>query len=260
MNKKNIFFIILAIILTLLSAYLQRKTGPTYPLKGSLVFQGKEIFYNLPRSHDSSSNCPVEIKELDSTYAGVILYRRFNTKDDLTSINMRFENGTLTGDLPAQGKAGKLLYQIRLTKNNSVTDIPSKEDFVRIRYTGEVPKYILFPHILFMFLAMFFSTLTGLESLKAEPKFKKIIWWTIGTLFTGGFILGMLVQKSAFNEYWTGIPFGFDLTDNKTLFAFVFWLVALIMVYKSQKPKWWVLGASLLTFIIFLIPHSLIGS
>ena len=59
---------------------------------------------------------------------------------------------------------------------------------------------------------------------------------------------------------WTGVPFGYDLTDNKTLIAFIAWLIALIAIYKSAKKDKWIILASVVTFIIFLIPHSLLGS
>jgi len=38
--------------------------------------------------------------------------------------------------------------------------------------------------------------------------------------------LGPLVQLNAFGDLWTGWPFGGDWTDNKTLFAFIFWVIA----------------------------------
>ncbi len=49
-------------------------------------------------------------------------------------------------------------------------------------------------------------------------------------------ILGPIVQKYAFGELWTGIPFGWDLTDNKTLIAFLFWILAVIMNRKKERP------------------------
>jgi len=73
-------------------------------------------------------------------------------------------------------------------------------------------------------------------------------------------IFGPIVQKYAFDAYWTGVPFGFDLTDNKTLIAFIAWIVASVMVFKSKKPAYWVLGAAVVTLIVFLIPHSVLGS
>jgi hypothetical protein len=39
-------------------------------------------------------------------------------------------------------------------------------------------------------------------------------------------ILGPVVQYYAFGEFWTGVPFGWDLTDNKTLVAVIFWALA----------------------------------
>ncbi len=79
-------------------------------------------------------------------------------------------------------------------------------------------------------------------------------------LLLGGMILGPVVQKYAFGEFWTGFPYGTDLTDNKTLIAFIGWIIALIAVFRSQKPKWYILIAAIIMFIIFIIPHSLLGS
>lgn len=68
------------------------------------------------------------------------------------------------------------------------------------------------------------------------------------------------MQKYAFGEYWTGFPYGIDLTDNKTLLAVIGWLIALVALKKSAKPRFWILFASIFMFIIYLIPHSVLGS
>ena len=72
-------------------------------------------------------------------------------------------------------------------------------------------------------------------------------------------ILGPIVQKYAFGEFWAGIPYGWDLTDNKTLIAFVAWIVAIVFNRKKQK-RWLIVVAALVTIIIFSIPHSMYGS
>jgi hypothetical protein len=79
-------------------------------------------------------------------------------------------------------------------------------------------------------------------------------------LIFGGLILGPVVQKYAFDAYWTGFPFGHDLTDNKTAVAFIGWLIAFLMYKKSNQPKRWALFASILLLIVYLIPHSVLGS
>jgi len=72
-------------------------------------------------------------------------------------------------------------------------------------------------------------------------------------------IMGPLLQLYAFGDLWTGIPFGWDLTDNKTLIAYVAWIVALIMNRKGVNYRW-IIVATIVTLIIFSIPHSMFGS
>ena len=68
------------------------------------------------------------------------------------------------------------------------------------------------------------------------------------------------MQKFAFGVAWTGFPNGMDLTDNKTLIAFLFWIVALVAGRKGKPTRPFVVAASVVTLLIFLIPHSLFGS
>ena len=54
-------------------------------------------------------------------------------------------------------------------------------------------------------------------------------------------------------------PMGFDLTDNKTLIAFVFWLIAVVGNVKKDR-RYLTLLAGLVMLVIFSIPHSVKGS
>jgi hypothetical protein len=77
----------------------------------------------------------------------------------------------------------------------------------------------------------------------------------------GGFIFGPIVQKLAFGAFWTGFPFGHDLTDNKVLFGLLIWLLALWRIPGSPvNERWWVVAASISLLLIYLIPHSMLGS
>jgi hypothetical protein len=78
-------------------------------------------------------------------------------------------------------------------------------------------------------------------------------------LIAGGMILGPLVQKYAFGDLWTGIPFGWDLTDNKTLIAVFAWILAVVMNRKKDRPAY-TIAAAVILLLIYSIPHSLFGS
>ncbi len=129
-----------------------------------------------------------------------------------------------------------------------------------VRFKGDVPLFILIPHILAMFGTMLLSTRTALECFSREPKLKKFTAWTLGFLIAGGIILGPITQLYAFGALWTGFPFGMDLTDNKTLIALIGWILAAVALYKFKKPKLYIIGAAVLLLAVFMIPHSMFGS
>lgn len=263
-SYKIILFWVIAFIITGFSAYYQRITGPTYPISGTSSFQGKDIFYKFDRSGDTSKNCLVEVNTGDPAIKGYLEYKRYKTNDDKTLIEMKNNNGTLSAEFPTEKDrvyripAAKFEYRVSVVKDGAKKEIPEKP--VVLRFKGDVPLIILLLHIIVIFSAMLVSTRAGIEFFNKEPNFKKLALWALGIMTIGGMILGPIVQKYAFGEYWTGIPFGFDLTDNKTLIAWIAWVVATFGVFKSKKPGLWVLGAALVTLIIFAIPHSVLGS
>ena len=272
--KKSILWI-LAIIITIGAAYYQRKTGPTYPKAVSVTVNDSTWEISLVRSLGLDERPEVKLKLTDTSCRARLFYKRFKTSDEYSSSEFRYkvypvnsfimnklfritEERGFFAEVPQQPPAGKLQYYIELTDSKGTTTL-MKETPVVIRFKGAVPSYILTPHILFMFLAMLFSTLAGLMAIAKHTLFRKYSLWTLITLIAGGMILGPLVQKYAFGELWTGIPFGWDLTDNKTLIALLFWILAVVMNRKEERPLYTILAAAVL-LVIFSIPHSVFGS
>jgi hypothetical protein len=249
----------IAFLITAASAIYQRMTGPTYPLKGSTQLDGTTISYRFDRSHGGEGDNQVQVRTGNPAIHGMLEWKRHKTDDSWTSTEMAYRDGSLEGMLPHQPPAGKLDYRVRLTGEKGTALVPA-EGGVVIRFKGDVPLYILIPHVLAMFTGMLVSTRAGLEIFAPEPRYLGLIVWAIGILGVGGLILGPFVQKFAFDAFWTGWPFGHDLTDNKTLLAVVAWIVAAIAVKKGKSAKPWVAGAAIVVFIVFLIPHSVLGS
>jgi len=250
---------ILAFLITLSTAVYQRRTGPTYPINGKTTIANTLIRYELLTTHETGIDCPVQIEVQNPEISGVVLYKRHKTSDLWTSIPMERQENTLVGALPSQPPAGKLQYKVVLSHQGEDTSLTGEKPVI-IRFKGAVPLWALIPHVIIMFLAMLFSARAGIEAFRPKSNPRTLALWTTGILFVGGFILGPLVQKFAFGALWTGFPFGFDLTDNKTLIAFIGWVIALIAGRKGKPARGWVLAAAILLLIIFLIPHSLLGS
>lgn len=248
----------LASVITVVTAAYQRLTGPTYPVSGTQMFEGTLITYRLDRSHGGSSDASVSLTVDEPNIRGTMLWKRLNSQDEWKGVAMRRQDGALTAALPYQLPAGKLLYQIRLERNDASMYIPIEP--VVIRFKGDVPLWILIPHVLFMFGAMLLSARTGLEYFHQQPSYNVFVLWTLGMLFVGGLILGPLVQLYAFDALWTGWPVGTDLTDNKTAIAFIVWAASAVMLKRSKQPGLWVVAAALVMLIVYLVPHSLFGS
>jgi hypothetical protein len=248
----------LAVVITLSSAVYQRMTGPTYPLKGKAVVGGTEVKYELPRSGETVDDAQVAVPA-PAPLEGRLEWKRFKTNDDWTRAPLVREGDRLVGRLPKQPAAGKLAYKIYLGRGEEAPPI-SGDDPVLIRFKDPVPAWIIIPHVVVMFAGMLLSTAAGLAALGRKRDPRRFVIWTAALLFAGGFILGPLVQKYAFGVAWSGFPLGGDLTDNKTLIAFLFWIVALIAGRKGKPARPFVIAASIVTLLVFLIPHSLLGS
>ncbi len=257
MQVKKTLIWIFAVFLTISAALYQRLTGPTHPQRTQATIAGQTLKFKLLRSFDGDGDCPITITIPDQQISGTLEYRIFPQKVDYTKLEMVRDGENITASLPHQGMAGKLEYKITLNKGTEQVALNSGTPTV-IRFKGYVPNVILIPHILIMFLAMLFSNVAGFFALLKVPSIK-MMKITLGTIFVGGLIMGPLVQKYAFNELWAGVPYGWDLTDNKTLIAFIAWLIAYLF-NRKQESRYWTVVAMVVTMAIFSIPHSLFGS
>ena len=249
--KKSVYWL-LAVVITLVLSIYQRMTGPTHPKSVTVELNGENYKQKLPRSGVQKDEI-VTLKALPEDAIVQLHYRRFPTKDDYTTVDFSWKDSTWQAALPVQPVAGKLQYYISVNGKGYPADEP-----LLIRFRNDVPASILVPHILLMFAAMLFAVYTFLLVVTRKP-YSKWLWITVVTLFIGGFILGPLVQHAAFGPWWAGFPYGTDLTDNKTLLSFLFFLAA-IATLKWRYNKWVVGLAVLFMIAIFSIPHSAYGS
>ncbi len=255
---KKFLFWFLAVVITLASAVYQRMTGPTYPARAKATVEGQTYRVRLLRSAESTADAAIELK-LPAPAEGYLEYTRYKSDDPWVREPLVRQGDKLVGSLPKQPAAGKLAYKVHLTTGGTDTVVGGAEPVV-IRFKDPVPLPVLIVHVVVMFCGMLFATAAGLAALDKKKNPRHFVLWAAGLVFLGGFILGPLVQKYAFGIFWSGFPVGTDLTDNKTVIMFLFWIVALVAGRKGRPARLAVLAASVVTLVIYLIPHSLFGS
>jgi hypothetical protein len=259
--KKTIYWI-LAFVITLGAAYYQRKTGPTYPKSMEISINGQPADLKLIRSIGLDQDSEVKLAIADTSVRARLYFRRYPTKEEYQVSEFKSKETkrgiVMAAAIPQQPEAGKLQYFFEITDSKGTTTY-LKETPIVVRFKGGVPAFIMIPHILIMFIAMLFSTLAGIMSIAKHPLYRKYTVWTLILFLAGGLVLGPIVQYYAFGDLWTGVPFGWDLTDNKTLIAAIFWILAVIMNRKKERPLYTALAAIVL-LLVYSIPHSLFGS
>lgn len=258
MKLKKVLFWVLAVVISVAAMVYQRMTGPTYPKKFEVSYQNEEYNFELPRSNNGRpGDYPVKV-ELPELFSANLIWRLYPTENPWDTLVMERQGELLIISLPQQPPAGKIEYHLELMAEGKIVDLQEHENVV-LRFRGDVPAWALLPHVLMMILTVIWSMATIIFALANISSYKKHLGMTIIFLLIGGFILGPIVQKFSFGQYWTGWPLGEDMTDNKVLFALIALLVAWFLRKKSYG-KWLAIGAALVVLAVYLIPHSMNGS
>jgi hypothetical protein len=270
---KQLLFWSLSIILTLLCLLYQDKTGPTYPLEGDYVINGASVHFKCLRSETIGNDLSLVLCDpLPQGIVGLVRYRRYKSNDDWTTVAMACDSFTytrrgrteiLTGigtRLPGlKERAGKYEYFVLIGNGSEEPASITGDRAIMARYKADVPMWALGVHILVIFASMALAIRTVLAALANAP-YIGYLWSTVLSLLLGGFVLGPIVQWYAFGVWWSGIPFGYDWTDNKVLVELAFWLWALFLNRGSRRNRKAVYIAGAATLFVYFIPHSIFGS
>ncbi len=267
-NKMKQFLLwLLAIILMFASVIYQRATGPTQPFTGKLSLDETKYKYKLLRTHETTEGAKIELPDIGvSDFSASLHYKRYQTTDSLTVVPFILEDERFKAQLPVQPSAGKMEYFIEGSMAGKAFRIPElQEDTIVLRYKDPVPGSILWPHVFLMFFAVLFGMRAGLSALFDPENMRRWAVVSLVGMTIGGMMLGPLVQKYAFGEYWTGFPFGGDFTDNKMLIMWLAWVITLVLIglkpKKNEKTsRIIVLFAAVVMTAVYLIPHSMGGS
>lgn len=183
--------------------------------------------------------------------------------------------------IPSQSKGKRAYYYLAVTdKQGQEVSFPDRVKLLNppfmIKFKGKVSPFVLIAHIIAMFGGVFFVFLvlfSTVDLLRGKDVLKSVNNFSLLTtlfIFLGGFPLGFLVAHQTFGVAWSGIPFGWDITDNKTVILLVYWLILLYLmkgtVFKKRAELnltghksisiLTILGV-ILTLLIYLIPHSI---
>jgi len=278
--------IIIAFILTLVLLSISRKISERKPEFKTADFLGKRIEHITVTEKvgggDVEINAKIVTSESTPNYQMDLFSKIGEGEYNSLPMISKPENPQIySATIPSQPKGERGYYYIKVKDNlgNEVTlpqEVETKCPPFMIKFKGKVFPLILVLHIFSMSAAMFFSWMAFLyawEILKGRKFLNQLGFSSLMALifvFLGGFPLGFSVAYQTFGQAWGGIPYGWDVTDNKTLIILIFWLVVVWLlkgtIFKKdenrnfaspKKVAIWTIIFFILTVLIYLIPHSL---
>jgi hypothetical protein len=272
---KNLLLWLSAAALAIACFAFQNKTGPTYPLEGTVETARGPVSFKFLRSEQIGT--PLQLMLRDPVPDGVgaaVRWRRYKSHDSWRTTAMapgvfRFTRRGRTEEVRGVGaqlpslpeRAGKYEFYVDLDDGTGPRSVTGQRP-IFARYKAPVPILVLVPHILVVFLSLMLAVRTALEALRGG-EVRRLLVATIGSLLLGAFALGPLVQWYAFGVWWSGFPYGYDWTDNKVVVELAAWLLAggtVLVSRDARRTRAALLLALAVTLAVYFIPHSIFGS
>jgi uncharacterized membrane protein YidH (DUF202 family) len=278
--------ILVAFLFTLLLLGFARRTTMVRSVHKIVEQQGVLINH-----HTVPKQLGDEVPTISARVTGasdVKLVYKIGKDGELQSVPMNpkpGEENVFTTFIPHYPKATNAWYYIEAIKRTEDAEVkvtlPDKSSHnfkpILLKFEGKVPTFIIIPHVLCNFGAIFFAVLTlfsavnirkGRKTLRESIKFPLL---TFILLFLGFIPFGIAMNHFAFGATWEAFPFGKDVTDNKSQIILLFWLVTLFLVkgtlFRKDERKNLISdrGYSTMVIIVFIItiamyaiPHSFV--
>jgi len=278
--------IIIALLLTLVLLSIARRVSERKPELKVVEQEGTKIEHTTVVEKvgggDVQIYAEISTPEPIADHKVKLVYRI--DQDDFLSVTMLSEDESsrnFFATIPSQEKGKRAYYYLTATdKSGNEVTLPDRVNLLNapfmIKFKGIVALPIIGAHIFSMFATIIFVFLAlfcSVDLLKGKQVLPKLSTYTVFTslfIFLGGFPLGFLVAHQTFGVAWGGIPFGWDITDNKTLILLAYWLVLLYLIRKTIAKRrvgldvvgnrllsvMTILGV-ILTLLVYLIPHSI---
>ena len=254
---KKVLFLAIALGITIIATFVQQFASYDRPRK-ALIMINEEIYtLKLPVVHDANEECVVEINIPDTSVTGKMFYRVHESTEAWHSNNLIRMSDNLISILPITQPNVKLEYYLMLNSRSSQFAVVKDEPVV-IRFQKEVPKYLLYPYVLLMFLALIISNFAGMLTVYNIDSYKKYVRITF-YLFCACLLFGLIWHIISFRHFFLQVNPNNDLSFFKYLIILGIWWV----VYKISQKKDWrylTLGASVLTLVLYCLPPQIVFS
>ena len=251
--KQSIILWIAAITITFLAGYAQRIKSPVYPINGTLDLVTGEASFSFDKVYGSKDGYKVLIVNNCKDLQGTLRWKDKGDTASWHSVPMNSSGEALSAVIPAHQPLSEVEYRVTLVDQDQTFLVPVKEPAV-IKFIGRVPSQIAMNYYLTLFAGLLLAIRTGFEIFKNKPRLRLYAIFTIISFFSFTFIFSTVKKGCELGIIGgTKIAPITDIFSSGPILLFAWWLLAIILIFNSHKPKIWAGAASVGTILIFLL-------
>jgi hypothetical protein len=253
---KKVVLLSIAVGLTIIAVFVQQFNSNNRPAKEYSNINGKVYSFKLPSVYEGKEGCLIEINIPDSSVSGSVFYKTLNSNDLWISKKLIRMNENLISLLPNQKPNGKLQYFIELKSFDRIYYLAHNNPVI-VRFQEEPPKYILYPQVISLFLALIFSFYSGLLAIFKIDTYKKYSLLAYYFMLAGALILNILVFLVSFKSLYIKFEANNDLSVYRNLLLFLLWLLVFYINRKKEQRLITIIMSSLI-LLIFCLPQNVL--
>ncbi|TKJ32417.1 hypothetical protein CEE39_05450 [bacterium (candidate division B38) B3_B38] len=255
--------------------------------QADVAYSGELHMEYLPL-RENPENTPHHVMAKVTSTAGIkpggVILRYFTTDDrrprKVTLRRIRRGN-YFGGYIPGFTKLTTIFYQLQATdlSGNSVIlkrGTPQKENWYILIFTAPANLWLKMLHLGLIagsFIFFLYSFYFAQRYLLLGRDFGRCFWSAAagaGSFFVTSFPIGIFLAHQTFGVGWSGIPMGWDITDNKSVLIFLYYAVIIALakghLYKKVKRSNRIsdrtfarfsIWGMLFTLVIFILPHGI---
>lgn len=249
---RTIILWLASIVLTFLTGYIYNISDAAYPVTGTIGVEGKKVSYMFYKIHYGFDPYRIIIRTDKPDLSGKLKWRNFNDEEYWYETDLVNGENILTAEIPFQSPLKQIEYKVLITHNDKEYNLAGGNSVV-LTFYSKIPAPVKVFNGLLIYLILFLSIRTSLESFNLNNKIKKFSFITV---------LVVLIFTAMIHPLYLSYKYGYinqqipPIENLFPLYSVLFlglWIVFTIIHFKAQKPKLFAAAAGLLTIAIYLL-------
>jgi hypothetical protein len=251
---KKVTLLLFSVGLAIVATFIQQLTSSDRPHRKYVVVNDTLVKVVLPVVHEGDDIISFVLP--DTSIKAYIYYKQLNIDEHWDKITCIRMGENIESVFPFHKPNIKIQYFIELIKNGKSYFV-AKNNPVVLRFQDLPPKYLMFPYVILMFIALTLACFSGILALMKSESYKKMVAVTF-YLILSGTLLSLVIHLVTFKHLLIQISVYNDISFYKNLGILVLWF-SLFYLNKKYALKVATIAISFITLLLYCLPQHFIS-